>query len=148
MSDLEEESHGNSPALQEQQSLLESSLALAFSAYDSAKQEGMSDPVVLLLDCEDAIGGEIARGWLGEETVAEVIQERQSQKPTDETTVFAQAFPWTQCCSEVPAVFDYLAPVFEQPVPKDGFLAISVTSGGASALTVPFAARDSLPAEL
>ena len=132
-------------ALEEQQLLLENSLALVFAAYDAAKRKRMRDPVVLLLDCEDAIGGEIARGWLGEDAVAEAIQARRSSGASpDETTVFAHAFPWTQCRTEVPAVFSYLAPVFEQSPAQDGFLAIAVTAGGASALTVPFAAREPL----
>ena len=59
------------------------------------------------------------------------------------TTVYAQAFPWAKCVEQVPAVFPYLSQVFDEPYPRDGFLAISVTSGGASALTVPFTARES-----
>ena len=132
-------------ALQQQQSLLESSLPAAFAAYDTAKKQGMPAPVVFLLDCEDEIGGEIAQSWLGDQTVIDAIAHRQSQADQDEpdlsTTVFAYAFPFEQCLSEVPQVFPYLAPVFEQPRPNDGFLAIAVTAGGASALTVPFAIR-------
>jgi hypothetical protein len=125
-------------ALEAQQLLLESSLELAFSAYDEALKSKMRDPVVFLLDCEDAIGGEIARSWLGEEAVADAIADHDDE--VTETTVFAHAFPFAQCRTEVPAVFPYLRPVLEAP-PVDGFLSISVTSGGASALTVPFTAR-------
>src|SRR5690349_1854211 len=60
-------------ALEAQQWLLESSLPLVFEAYDDAIQRKVVDPVVVLLDCEDAIGGEIARSWLGEETVEDAI---------------------------------------------------------------------------
>jgi len=131
-------------ALEAQQELLENSLSLVFEAFDSAIKEKMVDPVILLLDCEDAIGSEIARSWLGDEAVDNAIEERQldEEEIDDEnTTVFAYAFPFAECRREIPAVFPYLSPVFEQPPPTDGFLAISVTSGGASALTVPPSAR-------
>jgi hypothetical protein len=42
----------------------------------------------------------------------------------------------------VPVTFDYLAPVFEESPPENGFLVISITAGGASALTVPMDARE------
>ncbi len=128
--------------LEVQQLLLESSLELAFSAYDEALAAKLRDPVVFLLDCEDAIGGEIARSWLGEEIVADAIADRAGSADEElaETTVFAYAFPFAECRTEVPAVFPYLRPALETP-PVGGFLAIAVTCGGASALTVPFDAR-------
>jgi hypothetical protein len=128
-------------ALEAQQWLLESSLALAFDAYDEAVAANARDPVVFILDCEDAVGSEIARSWLGEQAIADAIADRALEDEESETTVFAHAFPFAKCRTEVPAVFPYLAPVFERP-PADGFLAISVTAGGASALTVPFDARE------
>ena len=122
-------------AIEAQQSLLEDSLELVFEVYSAAIQEKMRQPVVILLDCEDEIGGQIARSWLGE-TVDDAIAAQSAEM----TTVFAHAFPLLDCCEQVPAVFPYLQPVFEQPYPENGFLAISVTAGGASALTVPFEA--------
>lgn len=144
---------GNTPeetpeqaALDAQQALLEDSLELVIDVYDAALYEGQLDPVVILLDCEDPIGGEIARAWLGQDVVDEVIRNQRSAEPSDElTTVFAHAFPYAECAGEVPAVFPYLAPVFDNPLPTGEFLAISVTAGGASALTVPPAARQSPP---
>ena len=130
--------------LENQQMLLEGSLPLVFTAYDQATAAGVSNPVVLLLDCEDPIGEEIARGWLGEEAVDIAIQQVTSEQSTQETqtTVFAYGFAWDECHQEIPSVFPYLAPMFAQPPPRDGFLAISVTSGGASAFTVPWDARE------
>jgi uncharacterized protein (DUF1684 family) len=125
-------------ALEAQQWLLETSLPLAFSAYDEGLAARMRDPVVFLLDCEDAVGNEIARSWLGDQIVEDAISDRDEDS---ETTVFAYAFPFAKCRTEVPAVFPYLQPAFDCP-PADGFLAISVTAGGASALTVPFDARE------
>jgi hypothetical protein len=136
--------------LEQQQALLEGSLTLVFTACDQAVASGVSDPVVILLDCEDPIGEKVARGWLGDEAVdiavgqvtAELSGLVELSGQDEQTTVFAYAFAWEACLQEVPAVFPYLAPVFEQPPPRDGFMAISVTSGGASALTVPWNARE------
>ena len=43
-----------------QERFLESSLDLVFAAYDEAAEPAGEPTVVLLLDCEDEIGGEIA----------------------------------------------------------------------------------------
>ncbi|NOY42638.1 MAG: hypothetical protein GXP26_12490 [Planctomycetes bacterium] len=133
-------------ALQQQQDLLENSLAAAFSAFDAATEQGMPAPVVFLLDCEDEIGGEIARSWLGDQAVNDAIEQQQLQDADEElddaTTIFAYAFPFEQCRAEVPNIFPYLAPVFASKLPTDGFLAIAVTAGGASVLTVPLGARE------
>ena len=123
--------------LEQQQALAETSLELLFSTYDEARAAGVVDPVVLLLDCEDQIGGEIARAWLGEEAVNDAI----GMNDQSDTTVFARPFGWRECQREVPQTFPYLAPVFQAPAPRDGFLVVSVTAGGASALTVPLDAR-------
>lgn len=130
-------------ALDAQQDLLEAALPAAFAAYDEALQRGVDEPVVMLVDCEDEIGGQIVRSWLGDEAVDEAIDQQADRDEEPIATVFAYGFARVECQSEVPQVFPYLAPVFDQPPPQDGFLAISVTSGGASALTVPRDARPS-----
>ncbi|HEX6960503.1 MAG TPA: hypothetical protein VF175_01440, partial [Lacipirellula sp.] len=80
-------------ALEAQQMLLETSLPLAFETYDDALNRKVKAPVVVLLDCEDAIGGEIARAWLGDEAVEDAIAHHAASDPSeDETTVFAYAF--------------------------------------------------------
>ncbi len=141
-----EDSADDSIALDQQQMLLEASLELVVGVYQEAVREGVKRPVVILLDCEDVIGGQIARGWLGGEAVDEAIADQRADDPSGETTtVFARAFPMAECAKQVPAVFPYLAPIFEQALPAEGFLAISVTSGGASALTVPADAVDQSP---
>lgn len=127
-------------ALEAQQWLLESSLPLAFDAYDMAIRDKQRDPVVMVLDCEDEIGGEIARSWLGEEAVDYAIAHRLATEEEAETTVFAHAFPLAKCRAEISEVFPYLRSALDS-APTDGFLAIAVTAGGASALTVPFDAR-------
>jgi hypothetical protein len=129
-------------ALEAQQMLLETSLPLAFETYDDALQRKVVEPVVVLLDCEDPLGGEIARAWLGDETVEDAIAHHAATDPSeDETTVFAHAFSLDDCRREIPAVFPYLAPALQRAAPPEQFWAISVTAGGASLLGVPFDAR-------
>jgi len=144
MGQTPEETADQAASLDAQQALLEESLELVFDVYDAAIREGVHEPVVILLDCEDPIGGEIVRGWLGRDTVDAAIADQRSADPAGElTTVFAHAFPLTECAEQVPAVFPYLAPVFAASLPADVILAISVAGGGASALTVPLTARQS-----
>ena len=129
-------------ALEAQQLLLETSLPLAFETYDEAVSRKVKDPVVLVLDCEDEIGGEIARSWLGDAAVDDAISYQAASDPAgDATTVFAYAFSLEECRREIPPVFPYLAPALEAPPAPGGFWAIAVTSGGASLLTVPLDAR-------
>ncbi|WP_146585999.1 hypothetical protein [Posidoniimonas polymericola] len=125
-------------ALEEQQNLVESSLPAVFEAYDAALEEKIASPVVMVIDCLDEFGRQIAAAWVGEEVVEDAIAERD---PDDDTVVFAAAFSWEDCRREVPEYFPYLAPVFEGGVPTDGILVVGITSGGASALTAPFEAR-------
>ena len=93
-------------------------------------------------------GGTVAWMFLNEgaKVVLGDINDALGERAPDSeaTTVFAHAFSWDECRQEVPAVFPYLQDVFEQDLPEDGFLAISVTAGGASVLTVPFEVRESI----
>lgn len=125
--------------LEQQQQLTETSLPLLFQTYDDALAERIDRPVLVLLDCEDDIGGAIARGWLGDDAVDDAIAYTDEES---DTTVFARAVAWETASGEIPKFFPYLAPVFAEDAPGDGFLVISVTSGGASALTVPLDARE------
>jgi hypothetical protein len=124
-------------ALEAQQMLLENSLPAAVEAYRDGQRRGLPVPVVFVVDCEDAIGSRIVRAWLGDDAVDDAIAQQHAARHGDEeTTVFAWAFSWEEACQETPRMFPYLDPVFERP-PSQGFLAIAVTAGGASALTVP-----------
>lgn len=129
-------------ALEAQQMLLETSLPLVFETYDDAVTRKVTDPVVLILDCEDEIGSEIARSWLGDDAVDDAISHQAASDPSgDETTVFAYAFSLEECRREIPRVFPYLAPALVEPLTPGRFWAIAITSGGASLLTVPLDAR-------
>ena len=139
---LETPDSAEDAALEAQQMLLETSLDLVFAAADAAGKDGIVDPVVILLDCEDSIGSEIACSWLGSEAIAERrAADTADREDADKTTVYAQAFTQRECQEVVPKIFPYLEPVFRKKPSDEGFLAIAVTSGGASALTVPHSAR-------
>lgn len=138
----EEASEVEHAALEAQQWLLENSLHAAVAAYREGLHQGLTNPVVYLVDCEDFVGGPIVRTWLGDEAVDEAIaDQRYENDDEEETTVFAWAFSWEEALVETPRMFPYLREVFSHP-PRDGFLAISVTAGGASALSVPSSVFD------
>lgn len=129
-------------ASEAQQELLESCLDLVFDTFDESLAENVVDPVIFVLDCEDEIGQQIASGWLGAAAVRDAVAEQKQQEDSGETTTaYARAVPLAECRREVPVVFPYLAPVFADAPPREGFLAIAVTAGGASVFTVPMTAR-------
>jgi hypothetical protein len=133
--------------LEVQQELLEVSLQLVFEAYDDACRRHVRDPVVFLLDCEDEVGGQIARSWLGDDAVDDAISEQHGGNAfpdcgkDEQTTVFAMAFPFKECRRELPAIFPYLSSALDQSPSQDGFYVISVAAGGASIFTSPHSAR-------
>jgi hypothetical protein len=123
--------------------LIEASLPLVFSTYDEAVSGRMHEPVVLLIDCEDELGREIAEAWVGREAVEDAVLSVQTERddgPEVLTTVFARAMPLAACREEIPAVFPYLARSFEQP-PADSILVVVVAAGGAATYFAPFSAR-------
>lgn len=143
--------------MEAKETLIESSLAQVFAEYDYAKKRRMRDPVVFLVDCEDEIGGPMARGWEGDEVVDAAIEESvedadddddsddaEKQVADDERciTALARAFSREDCRREMPQFFPDLMPTFESPYPQDGFLAVVVTAGGAATFTVPHSARE------
>lgn len=132
-------------ALEAQQQLLEDSLPLVFVAYDDGLAAGMKHPVVFLLDCDDAIGSQIARSWLGDDAVDDAIAALAAESAEEQTPVYTVAFPLVQCRRETPKVFPYLSPALDEKPPRDGFLAICVTAGGASIFTAPHSARPAAP---
>ena len=129
-------------AIQQQQALAESCLSLLTDTWQDAVDDGLENPVVILVDCEDDYGGQMARAWLGDEVVSDAIAEVHEDGEEGATTVFARSVTWQQCRDEIVDVFPYLKPAFADSPPTDGFMAVSVTSGGACALSVP---RDAIP---
>ncbi len=141
MDDQPQNDHINDP-LELQQELAEANLPTIFAAYEEAKSEGIKQPLILLLDCEDELGGAIARSWLGDEQVDNAIAiENQSNEDESLTTLFALPAEWQDCREELKESFPYLSEFFESDYPEDGLLVLSITAGGASALGVPHDAQ-------
>jgi hypothetical protein len=132
--------------LEEQQALAESSLELVFETYDLAVADKLRQPIVVLVDCEDALGSQFARAWMGDEAVDNAIaqarldEEAQFDEET-QTTVFARPVTWADAKRELPPAFPYLAEVFQANYPADGILVVAIAAGGACALTAPWDAR-------
>ncbi len=126
--------------LEEQQALAESSLELVFETYDLAIADKLRQPIVVLVDCEDELGAQFARAWMGDEAVDNAIAHARLEEEV-ETTVFARPVTWADAKREMPAAFPYLAEVFETNYPTDGILLVTIAAGGASALTAPWDAR-------
>ncbi|MEO1496885.1 MAG: hypothetical protein AAFV43_07015 [Planctomycetota bacterium] len=131
-------------ALEAQQTLVESSLELVRTTYRESLDEGVKRPVVVLVDCEDDLGGQVARGWLGDEEIDDAIALQHADNEADhdadagvDTTVFARALPWNEAAGDLREAFPYLAPALDTPPSDDGVFVISITAGGASALTAP-----------
>lgn len=124
------------------EAMIESSLSLLFATYDEATKDGVGEPVLFLIDCEDSIGGEIARAWAGGDAVDDAVYLEQSERVEgNATTVFARALPLSDCRKEVPVVFPYLADVLAGAPVADGMFVIVVTDGGAAAFSVPLDLR-------
>lgn len=129
--------------LELQQLLVETTLPLVFETYDNAVEEEVVDPIVLVVDCEDALGGQIARGWLGDEAIDDAIAAESGEDDSEHlTTALARAIAWADAAGALSEAFPYLASVFDDRPPEDGVLVIGVAAGGASALTAPWDARE------
>jgi hypothetical protein len=122
--------------------LVESSLPLLFEAFDDAVRNNVADPVVFLIDCEDSLGGQIARAWLGDDAVDAAIAAQSAEEDSAErTTVFARAFSFAESRREVAQAFPYLSGTFDDGPPDDAFIAVVVSFGGAATFFVPYDAR-------
>ena len=146
MSDLRGSTGDEEQDMLGREALIEDSLAQVFEAYDHARRDGIKDPVVLLLDCEDEIGSPIARAWDGDDAVDAAIMANADRDGGDDddaaiTTTLARAESFKRCRREVPKVFPYLAGTFEQPPPERGFVTVVVAFGGAATFIVPLDAR-------
>ncbi|MEO0530863.1 MAG: hypothetical protein AAF266_09870 [Planctomycetota bacterium] len=129
--------------LEAHQLLVESSLPLIFESYDDATSDDIAEPMIVLVDCEDELGGQVARGWLGDEVVDDAIAAEVPDEVSDseQTTVFARAIAWDEAREEIAEAFPYLADAFADGPPADGVLVVGITAGGASAFTAPWDAR-------
>ena len=140
---MPERKESSDDVFDEMEALVESSLPLVFSTYDEAIRQRIRGPVILLVDCEDALGREIAEAWVGREAVEDAVLTVQAEQPDDAdevTTVLARPMSLAACRHEVPSVFPYLAEAFKQP-PSGAILVMIVAGGGAATFTVPLSER-------
>lgn len=126
------------------ETMVESCLDRIFVAYDLGIHEGIVDPVVLLVDCEDSVGGEVARGWEGDDAVDGAIMANADSDSNHEdtpTTILIRAVSFVDSQMDIPECFPYLQETFSQDSGADEFYVVAITFGGAGAFTVPFSAR-------
>ena len=122
--------------------LIEVCLHQIFAAFDEGCQQMIDTPVVFLVDCQDEIGGGLARAWKGDAAVERFVKEQSGKGATQDSVIMlAAAYAYADCCQEVPETFPYLAGTFEGKPPEDGFIAVVVAAGGAATYTVPHDAR-------
>lgn len=121
--------------------LLEGSLDQVQAIYVEALEEGVYFPVVFLVDCEDVLGGKLARDWVGREEVDEAIEANQAASNHALTTTFAQALSFRDCQETVPLMFPYLQGTFQQAPPEGTFIVVVVACGGAATFFAPIETR-------
>jgi hypothetical protein len=147
MSDLRGSTGDEEQDMLGREALIEDSLAQVFETYDLARSDGITNAVVLLLDCEDEIGSQIARAWDGDDAVdAAIMANADGDERGDNAALITTLARWEsfkRCRRELPKVFPYLAGTFEQPPPEDGFVTVVVAFGGAATFIVPLDARPS-----
>ena len=68
----------------------------ARAAWRDAKSRGMKDPVLFIFDCRDQVGGVIARGVVGKETVDGVIARSEENEIDDAIMLICQPFDYCQ----------------------------------------------------
>ena len=130
------------------EALLESSLGSLFDAFDIALLEGVSEPVLLLIDCEDPIGAPIARKWEGNDAVDAAIMSNAMEDETSDsdneervTTVLIKTVPLFDSQQELSQWFPYLADALARGPAVGGFYVVVISFGGAGVFTVPMATR-------
>ena len=128
------------------EALLEASLDNLFDAFDIATSEGVNEPVLILIDCEDVIGAPIARKWEGGDAVDAAIMSNAMGNETSEheeraTTVLIKTVPLFDNQQELSQLFPYLADALASGPVVDGFYVLVISFGGAGIFTVPMATR-------
>ncbi len=128
------------------EALIEDCLESLFVAFDSGTAEGFLSPVVMLVDCEDAVGAPIARSWEGNDAVdAAIMANAKDAEELDNipATILIRTVSFVDGEQELPKWFPYLHESFSQGPPVDGFYVVVISFGGAGIFTVPMSARPS-----
>ncbi len=112
------------------------------AAFDNAVVKQMPQPIVFLVDCEDDIGGRIARAWCGDAAVDQQIAARKNGQRPGKTTVLVRALPYQTAQEMVQFDFKYLTEIFPEPPTTDEVCVLIVGMGGAASLFVPAKEED------
>ena len=128
------------------EALLDSSLPPLFGAFDKSIEEGLINPVLLLIDCEDTIGGPIAREWEGGDAVdaailSNAMVERDRKSDEQATTVLIKTVSFLDGRQELSRWFPYLSEAFTEGPAAEGFYVVVISFGGAGVFTVSMSAR-------
>lgn len=128
------------------EALVEACLDRLFAAFDSGVVEGIVEPVVLLVDCEDSVGTPIARTWEGDDAVDAAIMANANDAEREEqnelaTTILIRTVSFIDSQRELPKLFDYLQDSFSHGPAVGGFYVVVISFGGAGIFTVPMTAR-------
>ena len=128
------------------EALIESSLGSLFYAFDVAVEEGLTEPVMLLIDCEDTIGAPIARKWEGNDAVdaaimSNAMENESTNREERNTTVLVKTVSLFDSQQELSRWFPYLADAFASGPATDGFYVVVISFGGAGVFTVPMTTR-------
>ena len=128
------------------EALVEACLDRLFAAFDSGVVDGIVEPVVLLVDCEDSVGTPIARTWEGDDAVDAAIMANANDAEREErnelaTTILIRTVSLIDSPRDLPKLFHYLQDSFSHGPSVGGFYVVVISFGGAGVFTVPMTAR-------
>ena len=107
------------------------------AAHASGISKSMADPVVFLVDCEDDVGGRLARTWLGGPAVDQQIAARKRGERPGHTVVLARPVPFDEVEVMLRFDFPYLAEVAPERPGEHEICVFVVALGGAASLFMP-----------
>jgi hypothetical protein len=107
------------------------------AAHANGLSQGMVDPVIWLVDCEDDVGGRIARTWVGGDSLEKQIAARKRGERPGHTTVIVRPIPYDETEFMLRYDFPYLAEVVPERPSKQEICVFVVSLGGAASLFMP-----------
>lgn len=111
--------------------LAESNFDKMCSVYQRAAAHGAESFVVLVLDCADVLGNQLARLCLGHDRIEAELSARDGGSQPGATMTLVIPTDYEATREGLLATFPELEADFTPPAP-DNFLAVIVTAGGAS----------------
>lgn len=107
------------------------------AAHNWALTQNMRDPVVFLVDCEDDVGGRLARAWLGAAAVEAQIAARKRGERPGLTVVLARPVPFEEAQTIIQFDFPYLNEIAPEQPGTHEIAVVVVGLGGAASLFIP-----------